>query len=88
MDDIFITRIDNVTKNKEITIHPLLTMDKLGDLVKTARSQIVQMYISCEKDFNDIIDVYEAIIESQLKKNIAMKMKNIESLTQDNLAQS
>jgi hypothetical protein len=88
LDDIFITQIDNVTKNKEITIHPLLTMEKLGDLVKTARSQIVQMYISCEKDFNDIIDVYEAIIESQLKKNIEMKMKNIESLAQDNLAQT
>jgi hypothetical protein len=88
LDDVFITQIDNVTNNKEITIHPLLTMKKLGELVKTARSQIVQMYISCEKDFNDIIDVYEAIIESQLKKNIDMKIKNIESLKQNNLAQS
>ena len=75
-----------IRKNKEITIHPLLTVDKLGDLVKTVRSQIVQMYISCEKDFVEIIDLYEAIIESQLKKSVDMKMKNIEALTQGTLA--
>lgn len=88
LDDIFVTRIDNVTKNKEITIHPLLTMDKLGELVKTARTQIVQMYISCEKDFVEIIDLYEAIIESQIKKTVDLKMKNIEELTQDALTHS
>lgn len=88
LDEIFITRIDNVTKNKETTIHPLLTMKKLDNLVKDARSQIVQMYISCEKEFVGIIEIYEAIIESQLKKNIESKIKNIESLSQNTLAQS
>lgn len=85
LDSIFITQIDNVTKNKEVSIHPLLTMKKLDALVKDARSKIVEMYISCEKDFVEIVELYEAIIEYQIKKNTESKIKNLNSLSQDTL---
>lgn len=88
LDEIFITRIDSVTKNKEITINPSLTTKTLHDLVKKTRKQIVSMYIECEKDFVESIQLYEAIIESQLKKSVEQKMKTIEAMTQTTLANS
>lgn len=86
LDEIFVTTIDNVTKNKNVTINPNLDMKKLDNLVKVARREIGKMYIQCENNFLEILNIYEAIIERQVLKNRELKLKNLKNQTNNVLA--
>lgn len=87
LDDIFVYKIEPQTKNKEITLHPRLTMDKLELLVKKARGIIVELYSGCENDFMNTLRAFETVIENQIKKNTEQKIKNIKRSQEELLAE-
>ena len=66
------------TKDGKITIHPLLTEQKLQKILETTRDIIINMYITCEEDFKKGLYLFEAIVEHQTKSNIMKKIENLE----------
>lgn len=77
LDELFVYRIDLETKNKEITIHPKLTFNKLNTLVEKTRNLIVSLYVNCETDYLKTLETFEAVIEQQIKENVEQKIENI-----------
>jgi len=66
------------TKDGKITIHPLLTEDKLQQILENTRNIIIHMYVTCEEDFKKGLFLFEAIVENQTKSTIVKKIKNLE----------
>jgi hypothetical protein len=71
LDQVF-----SVTKNKEtgaemFTINPSLNQTKLNALVKDAKNKIMNLYINCEKQFSEGINIYEAISRSTISTRIS-----------------
>jgi hypothetical protein len=61
-------------ESKVVTINPNLTSEKLSQIVDKARKMIVNSYINCEKDYQNALQIFEAIMgEKMLKKTIAKK---------------
>lgn len=77
LDALFVYRIDPETKNKDITLHPMLTIQELDNLVETARGILVSLYVGCENDYLKTLESFEAIVERQIQKSIERKIENI-----------
>ena len=87
LDKLFVYRIDPITKNKEISIHPKLNTKMLQSLVEQARNIIVKLYIGCENDFLSILESFEAIVEAQIKENTQLKITNIKEQEETKLVE-
>jgi len=80
LDQVF-----SVTKNKEtgdeiFTINPSLNQTKLDALVKDAKNKIMNLYINCEKQFSEGINIYEAIVKQKI---LSTTQAQIESLNKE-----
>ena len=67
-----------------VSIHPDLNEDNLSKIIDEARSKIVKLYLSCEKDFKDTLDIFEGIRSERTIKN-AIEKKNLANELQDTL---
>lgn len=88
LDKLFVYRIDPITKNKEITIHPRLNHNLLQALVDNTRSIIIKLYIGCENDFLTILKTFEAIVENQVSLNTQRKIQNLKQQSQQLMTSS
>jgi len=77
LNEVFVYRIDPITKNKEITLHPGLTYQRLDLLIKNAREIIVDLYVGCEMDYGSLLETFETVIEEQIRNNTNSKISNI-----------
>jgi len=80
LDQVF-----SVTKNKEtgeeiFTINPSLNQTKLNALVKDAKNKIMNLYINCEKQFSEGINIYEAIVKQKI---LSTTQSQIDSLNKE-----
>ncbi len=80
LDQVF-----SVTKNKEtgaemFTINPSLNQTKLNALVKDAKNKIMNLYINCEKQFSEGINIYEAIVKQKI---LSTTQAQIDSLNKE-----
>jgi hypothetical protein len=87
LDQIFVYRIDPETKNKEITLHPTLNMEKLEELIVLTRKGIVELYSGCENDFMRTLQSFETFIESQIQKNTRERIINIKKAQEQLMAE-
>lgn len=79
LDKLFRYIKDPETKTtKMITLHPKLTEKSLQSIVVETRKLIVQLYISCEQEYLGIIETFESIIETQVKKVTQQKIANLQ----------
>ena len=67
-----------------VSIHPDLTEDLLSKIIDDSRSKIVKLYLTCEKDFKDTLDIFEGIRSERTIKN-AIEKKNLANELQDSL---
>lgn len=67
-----------------VSIHPDLTETSLAKIIDDARSKIVKLYIRCEKDFKDTLDIFEGIRSERIIRN-AVEKKNLANELQDTL---
>jgi hypothetical protein len=77
LEKVFVYTIHPETKNKDISLHPELNIEKLNNLISQARNVIVSLYIGCEKDFLNILESFEAVIQEQINRNTNRKIENI-----------
>jgi len=70
------------TQDGTITIHPLLTYTKLDTYVNKTREILVSMYVTCEEDFKKGLQLFETVIENQVKENTKRKIEHLEKSLQ------
>ena len=86
IDKLFSFSINPVTKQRIITINPLLN-DKLLDTITTqTREMIISLYVKCEEDFLKGLEIFEAIVQKQILDTAKMQIDNLEENVQENIA--
>ena len=66
-DQLFVFAVNPSTKKAEITINPKLTDDMLNKIVKDTQNSIINLYTTCEENFIKGLQIFEKIIDEQLK---------------------
>ena len=66
LDKMFIIGVHPQTLKKEIMVNPELNMKKLDTIVTETRKHITELYANCEKDFANGLDIFEAIVQTQI----------------------
>ena len=56
-----------------VSLNPKLTETLLNKLIDDARQLIVKLYLTCEKDFKDTLEIFEGIINERIIKNAVAK---------------
>jgi len=74
----------NKEKTEIVTLNPKLNDESLNKIIAKTRKIIVKLYISCEKDFKDGLDIFEGILSERIIKNAVVK-KNTMNALQDKL---
>ena len=77
LDEVFewIKKDDGTTV---ITIKPDLTEKKLDEIVAKVRSQILELYYTCEKDFKNGLQIFEAVVKERYLKTSIARSKDLE----------
>jgi hypothetical protein len=78
LDQMFAYWIDPQTKVKELTIDPELTYEKLDKLIPETRDIIIQLYVDCEKDFQEGLNMLEAIIKKRMLINTENRVQRFQ----------
>jgi hypothetical protein len=68
IDKLFIYDINSSSGKKEAIINPSLNEEVLQKLIEETRGIIVNLYLTCETDFVKGLNIFEAIIENQVKQ--------------------
>ena len=88
LDKVFVYQVDSDVSNKKfITLHPNLSNEKLEEIISLARKYIVDIIVGCENDYLLMLNSFEAIIESLIKKGIDNKIANIKKQEEEKLTQ-
>ena len=66
INELFTYTIDPQTKKKVIRVNPVLTEDKLQQVVVDTRALVIKLYLTCEQDFEVGINIYKAIVAQLL----------------------
>ena len=78
IDQMFAYWIDPESKVKQLTIDPQLTYEKLDKLIPETRDIIVQLYVECEKDFQEGLNILEAIIKKRMLINAENRVERFQ----------
>ena len=88
IDALFIFKVNPQDKSKKIVlINPLLTESELNKIIVKTRQLIINLYAQCEKDFYKGLQIFEAIVEKQIKETSISQINNLEK-TIENTMQS
>jgi len=66
--------------NKRITINPELNENSLQNIMIETRNCIHDLYMICEKDFVEGIQIYEAIVESKIFETTKGQISSLEEM--------
>jgi hypothetical protein len=88
IDKMFVFNVNPITKAREVTIKPNLTDVELQKIVDDTRKIIINLYITCEKDFFDGLLIFEAIVENQIKSTSELQINEAEKIVSLKLANS
>jgi hypothetical protein len=58
-----------------LTINPNLTNEKLQKLIEKTRKIIIKLYITCERDFQTAVKLFEGIVLSRHDENVKIRSK-------------
>jgi hypothetical protein len=78
LDDLFVFSYDRVEAKHRIIINPSLDFNGLQKLVDLARNEITNLYLTCEKDFVDALEIFEAIVQKQVLDTAKSQLANLD----------
>ena len=83
LDKLFVwidtpTSKDSSLDNKAVTINPLLPSKSLQALIEETRKLIINIYLQCEKEYQEGLKLFEAIVGERILKNSIAKKKALE----------
>ena len=70
-------------KNEVIRINPDLTEESLQNIVVECRNYVKDLYLTCEKDFTEGIQIYEAIVESRILDTTMKQIDKLEKISDE-----
>lgn len=79
INNIFTYSIEPDSGKKIVKVHPELNIEKLNTLIKMTREIIIELYINCEKDFINGIEIYEAIINKVGFQTLVNQQENLQN---------
>jgi len=88
IDKLFVFGTDSETGKKQVVISPTLTEVKLQNIVDETRKIIVNLYLTCEEDFVKGLDIFEAIVETQIKETSISQIKQLEKTLDETLSKT
>ena len=88
IDRIFVFNVNPVSKEREVTIRMGLTEKELGEIVEDTRKIIVNLYIKCEEDFLEGLEIFEAIVENQIKDTTQVQVSELQNIIDSKLGES
>lgn len=62
---------------KMIIINPQLNERKLQEIVEETRRIVINLYITCESDFLQGLEIFEAIVEQRMKNTLEERLNNL-----------
>ena len=74
---MFTIRNDTINNKYYVSINIQLNNNNLNDLIKTARSIILQLYVDCERDFQKGLNILETIVLHKMKQTGDNRIKNL-----------
>jgi hypothetical protein len=77
LNKIFVYSVDSETNKKQIRINPKINDNNIQDLVIETRAAIIKLYLTCEADYDNGIQIYEAIIEKMILKTTENQIKTL-----------
>jgi hypothetical protein len=77
-----------VTNEREVTIKTALNEKELSDIVEETRKIIVNLYIKCEQDFLTGLEMFEAIVENQIKDTTQVQAVELQSIIDTKMGES
>ena len=81
LDALFVYVTDSDTKKEHIRVNPKLTDEILQNIIVETRSIIVTLYLTCEKNFDEGIKIYEAIVKKKLLETTQSQIANMDKMT-------
>ena len=78
IDRLFVFGIHPKTLKKEIMVNPELDMKMLDTIVGLTRKHIAELYADCEKDFVKGLDIFEAIVKTQIMQTSQRQLHILE----------
>lgn len=85
LKSLFSNAINQTSGKKEIIINPDLTDISLQKLVDEVRSIIIRLYVTCERDFNKGLEIFEAIVEKQIMNTSKKRIEMLQTTIQDSI---
>ena len=70
---------DSSLDSKMVTINPTLTSKSLQSLVEQTRKLIIKIYLQCEREYQDGLKLFEAIVGERMLKNSIAKKEALEA---------
>ena len=70
---------DTSLESKMVTINPKLTSKSLQSLVEKTRELIINIYLQCEREYQDGLKLFEAIVGERMLKNSIAKKEALEA---------
>jgi hypothetical protein len=80
---IFVYVIDPQTNKKQIRINPSLTEESLQEIVVNTRGLIINLYLTCEIDYVNGLNIYEAIVEQKILDTLQNQKNYLEKKHQE-----
>ncbi len=77
LNKIFVYSIDPQTNKKQIRISPKINDNNIQELILETRAAIIKLYLTCETDYANGIQIYEAIIEKMILKTTENQIKSL-----------
>jgi hypothetical protein len=75
INELFSYWVEPTKKKKTLTINPNLTNEKLQKLIEKTRKIIIKLYITCERDFQTAVKLFEGIVLSRHDENVKIRSK-------------
>ena len=77
INKLFTHSEDPRTKKKVVRVNPELTEAGLQQVVVDTRKLVVEMYLTCEQDFEEGVNIYKAILEQRFFKRTEGEEKTL-----------
>lgn len=84
INQLFTYDTEKKSGKKLVRINPALTEKRLNEVVEKTRKIIVNYYVTCEKDFERGVKIYESIVEHLMKETTMSQIDSLEE-TKDSL---
>ena len=85
IDKMFVFSINPDNQLKEVVINPKMDEKALQEIVETSRKLIVELYLKCENDFLEGLEIFEAIVEKQILDTSKEQIKELETTIESTL---